>query len=434
MEKDREIYNAKVGLEIEFVRNPKFNLGEIKKQLQKLLGVKINIEKEHHSEFVPTDNHFKIEPDYSLGDHSVELITGPMSYNHSRIILMKTLKWIRETKEVKTTERCGLHFNLNYPDTRYIQDMDILRFILNFDEEEVYKRFPNRRDNLYTKSIKDIVPLHTNFDFNNLTTNRTSFTYPKTKYYGVNFEKLKSDYLEFRYIGGRKYEDQQSDILHLLDYFLRSIQDAYNADDSKIKEKLKELLEPKKQVFLAGQNFFNFTQIFKNIEFKIDTKSDMETRKLFFPLMWKELFPILIRMKEVKFNMKGVINYDTDNSVIEIAGFILRRSLIESPRVLLYDCRLINMVLIQTQLHDCVVSSSDLEMTKTDNCKFKDSRIKNEDVVGGEFKNCYMDGTRILDSYIDGGIFRRGSYSNTEITDRTIIIDADVENLDDSQE
>ncbi len=433
MKSNPEINNTKVGLEVEFVRKPNYNLGQIKKELTKLLGVKMNIEKEHHSDFVPTDDHFKLEPDFSLGDNSVELVTGPLEYNHGRIVLMKVLGWIRNNPNVKTTERCGLHLNLNYPDTRYIQDIDILKFILTFDDEEVYSRFPKRRDNLYCKSIKEIVPLHSNFDFNTITTNRTSFTYPNSKYYGINFEKLKSSYLEFRYLGGRKYEEQQSDILYLLDYFLGSIKESYDASNDSIKEKLVELLEPKKQVFLAGQNYFNFKNIFKNIEFKVDTKSDEETLKLFFPLMWRDLFPILIRMKEVKLNMKGTINYDTDNSTIEFAGFILRRSLVENPRILFYDCRLINMVMMQTEVHDCVVSSSDFDGVKTMNSKFKDSRIKNEDNNYAEFKNCYLDGVKVVDSLIDGGIFRKGEYSNTEITDKTIVIEQDVVNLEEQQ-
>lgn len=434
MEKDPEIYKCLLGLEVEFVRKPNYTLSTIKKELSKLLGAKIRIEKEHHSDFVPTDTEFKMEPDFSLGDNSVELVTGPLNYNHGRIVLMKMLKWLRENPNVKTTERCGLHLNLNYPETRYIQDIDILKFILNFDEEEVYSRFPNRKDNLYTKSIKDIVPLHSNFDFNSLTTNRTSFTYPNSKYYGINFEKLKSSYLEFRYLGGRKYEQKQSDILYLLDYFLKSIKDSYKANNEGIKDKLIELLEPKKKVFLAGQNYFNFKNIFKNIELKVDTKTDEESLKLFFPILWRDLFPILIKMKEVKFNMRGVINYDTDNSVIELAHFNLRRTFIENPRILLYDCRLINLVLISTPIHDCVVSNSDLDRCATMNSKFKDTRIKNESNNYAEFRNCYLDGVKIMDSYIEGGIFRKGEYSNTEITDNTTIIKNDVVNLDEETE
>tara|TARA_R110000772_G_scaffold56264_5_gene128137 strand:- start:297 stop:1607 length:1311 start_codon:yes stop_codon:yes gene_type:complete len=430
MEKDPELYNAKIGLEVEFVRKNNFNVGTIKKQLSRLLKVKMNIEKEHHSDFVPTDEHFKLEPDFSGGEYTVELVTGPMDYNHAKIVLMKVLKWIRDTKEVKTTERCGLHINLNFPNTRYIQDIDILKFILNFDEREVYDRFPKREDNLYTKSIKDIIPLHNNFDFKTLTTNRTSFVYPSTKYYGINFEKLKSSYLEFRYLGGRKYEEQQSDILYLIDYFLMSIKNSYHANDDNIKEKLIDLLEPKKNVFLAGQNYFNFHNIFRNIEIKVDTKNDEETLKLFFPIIWREIFPILIRMRNIKYNMAGTINYDTDNSFIEFSGFTLRRTLIENPGILLYDCRLINMVLINPEIHDCIISNSDLDGCKSENTKFKNSRIKNSNNVYGEFKNCYLDGVKLVYSYVDGGIFRKGSHTQTEITDSTAVIKVDVEDLD----
>tara|TARA_B100000674_G_C37346824_1_gene692281 strand:- start:142 stop:561 length:420 start_codon:yes stop_codon:yes gene_type:complete len=139
-------------------------------------------------------------------------------------------------------------------------------------------------------------------------------------------------------------------------------------------------------------------------------------------------------MKEVKFNMKGIINYDTDNSCIEFAGFIFRKTVIENPRILFYNCRLLNVVMIQTHVHDCVVSGSDLDKCETNNSKFKDSRIKNSENTYAEFKNCYLDGVNVINSYIDGGIFRKGSHSNTEISEKTIIIDKDVENLDEKED
>jgi len=430
MQKDPEIYNTTVGIEFEFIRNPTFTRTEIKRELQKILKVDIKLENGHHTDFVPTDNHWKIEDDFSAGEYTCELITGPLQYNHARIVLIKVLKWIRNTKDVKTTDRCGLHLNLSYPKNNYIENIDLLKFILTFDESEVYKRFPNREDNIYTKSIKDIVPLHNNFDFANITTSRSSFVYPMSKYYGINFEKIKKNYLEFRYLGGKKYEHQQSDILFLLDFFLQSIKDCYKSNPDDIKKKLIDLLEPKKKVFLAGQNYFNFSNIFKNVELKVDTKDNKEILKLFFPIIWKNIFPILIKMKEVKFNMSGVINYDTDSSKIEWSGFTIKRTFIENPAILLHDCRLINTVLLNTELYDCRVSGSDLDGCKSQDTIFKHSRIKNANYIYCEFTNCYLDDVKLLDSDINGGIFRKGTYSSTTIADNTMIIDVDVENLD----
>ena len=432
--KDKEIYNSKCGIEVEFIRNPKITRTEIKKQLQKILSVNISLEDGAHSDFVPTDVHWKIEQDFSGGEYTLELVTGPLEYNHARIVLIKCLRWIRETPYIKTTPRCGLHLNINFPDTRYIQDIDMLKFILNFDEKQVYDRFPKREDNLYTKSIKDIVPLHTNFDFKNISTNRTSFVYPSSKYYGINFDKLKHNYLEFRYIGGSGYEKQQSDILYLLDFFILSIKDSYYKNDDGIKEKLIEILEPKKQVFLAGQSLFNFKNIFKNLEIRVDNKTEEEVLKLCFPIIWKEILPIFIKAKDVKFNMKGIINYDTDNSCIEMSGLILRRTIIENPRVLCYDCRLINVVVINSLLFDCAISNSDLKNSNADGCEIKESRVKESQNSYTKFTNCYLDGVDLVNSQVDRGIFRKGTHTNTEIEENVEVIDKDVENLDETND
>ena len=62
----------------------------------------------------------------------------------------------------------------------------------------------------------------------------------------------------------------------------------------------------------------------QKITIKVDTKDDEEIVKAHFDNIFKEIFPILINMKEVKYNMKGIINYDTDLSLIEFSGFIIR--------------------------------------------------------------------------------------------------------------
>ena len=107
---------------------------------------------------------------------------------------------------------------LNSPE--FIQRMDPLKFILDFNEEEVYKMFPNRKNSVYAKSIKWCVPKIEASYFNGQQINPKSFDFPKEKYYGVNFEKLSLGYLEFRYIGGKDYQKKTSNVLYLLDRFL----------------------------------------------------------------------------------------------------------------------------------------------------------------------------------------------------------------------
>lgn len=428
MEKDLEIQNSTIGIEVEFIREEKFTLSQIKKELQKLLGVKIRLEDKHHSDFVPTEEEFKMEPDFSGGKNLVELVTGPMDYKVAREKLQFILKWLRETKDVYTTNRCGLHININYPNKSYISDIDILRFILTFDEEEVYKRFPNRRDNIYTKSIKSIAPIHNNFDFTSIKMAKAHFRYPNTKYFGINFEKLAKNYLEFRYIGGKDYEKKSLEIMELIDYFLVSLKNSYYAKyDNKLQKKLEDIVNKKKDLYLAGKSYFHFKNIFRNIKLLIDTKSNEETIKSFFPKIWDRLFPLLDSVIDLKYTKKGVINYDSDNSILEFQGFYFNKSIINSMGCIFYDCKIENSVMESEQLYYCKIKNSDLINCIANVTNIKSGRIKDGNYMSCEIDDTYINGKNLYieQSKISKGIFREGSYANCIIEDDVEVIDAE---------
>jgi len=162
-------YSAKLGFEFEFYSN--LNRNEIAYDLGKVLGKKVLVFKKYHSNFKPTKDIFKLEPDYSGGSKMVEFITGPLPYFEAIVILIKTLKWIDENGY--TDKKCAFQFGMDidtsiYPDVPPMSQMNILKFILGFDENVVYKRFPDRMGSLYAKSIKRIVPSNKFVDPSNI--------------------------------------------------------------------------------------------------------------------------------------------------------------------------------------------------------------------------------------------------------------------------
>ena len=89
-----EVLNAsQMGIEFEFYSNLK--LEETQKSVSKLLGRKIKLEDKAHSDFVPSADVFKMEPDMSGGAGLIELVTGPMPYRNARLVIIKMLGWIR---------------------------------------------------------------------------------------------------------------------------------------------------------------------------------------------------------------------------------------------------------------------------------------------------------------------------------------------------
>jgi hypothetical protein len=218
---DSILNTSQVGVEFEFYSN--HSLEDTQRQVSDLLGRKIQIETKAHSEFQPNAKTFKMEPDMSGGKGLIELVTGAIPYRNARIVISKMLKWIDENGY--TTDRSSIHLNLSFQndyldDNNVISKMNTLKFILEFNEAQVYKLFPNRENSIYAKSIKWVMPKHESFYFNEGSFSTNNFNFPNTKYYGVNFEKKIKNYLEFRYIGGKDYEKKKDQIFYLLDRFI----------------------------------------------------------------------------------------------------------------------------------------------------------------------------------------------------------------------
>ena len=70
--------------------------------------------------------------------------------------LIKVLKWIKENGY--TNDRCGIHFNISFNDEKmgssFLTRLNRLKFILDFDEDKIWKDYPNRKNSVYAKSIK----------------------------------------------------------------------------------------------------------------------------------------------------------------------------------------------------------------------------------------------------------------------------------------
>ena len=194
------IYASKIGLEFEFFANE--GMDEVKRSLSQGLNKQIRVEEIAHSDFTPTNEIFKLEPDNSGGTGMIELVTGPLPFVEAKLIIAKTLKWIRENGS--TNDRCSIHINVAFDGKKLgtmtnMSKLDIGKFVLNFDEDKVYEAFPDRKESVYAKSIRFITPLSGMTQSSPEKILWKNYMFVTEKYYGVNFSKLQKDYIEFKY-------------------------------------------------------------------------------------------------------------------------------------------------------------------------------------------------------------------------------------------
>ena len=206
LENAKILTNARIGVEFEFYSNK--SIKQTAKELGSILNKKIRVEDKAHSDFVPDEKEFKIEPDFSGGEKLMELVTGALPYISARLILIRVSQWISENGY--TTDRSSIHLNISFTDDvggKYrLVRMNVLKFILDFDESHIFDIFPKRENSTYAKSIKYIIPNEETFIYDGGNINSDNFIFPSSKYYGINFEKRIKNYLEFRYIGGKDWD------------------------------------------------------------------------------------------------------------------------------------------------------------------------------------------------------------------------------------
>lgn len=400
---------ARIGFEFEFFMKDLSYYKTMELLNQYLNPVKVWGFKKYHSDFTPDSQNFKIEPDLSGGANMVELVTGPMSYFEAKFYLIKILKFIQQNGY--TTEKASIHFNLSFlPEAdKNLNDLNMLKLILNVDEDEIYRVYPSRKNNVYAKTVKKVIP-YKEYDFNNIAIDvvKNNIRLPDDKYYGINFLHInnpkETQRLEFRYIGGKDYEKNIGQIVYFLDRF---IIDVYNSIDAQFTNN--DIKELEKYLDLNISNFKNFSKYdnfiveFPSVSLQIDQFYNYDVVNAYYDKIYPSLFTLVESTDSLK---DCIINYVTSTQKIEIIDATIKAT------QNIKDFDFINCIISDGIFDDChfinsEVTNSQLVKSKTHGSNISKSKILNCNVEATELHDCFfMNG--YLNGDMIGGIFRSG--------------------------
>lgn len=409
--KDSDILSkALVGCEFEFYSNT--SIEDTAKAVGALLKKKIRVEKKAHSLFQPSADEFKMEPDMSGGAGLIELVTGAMPYSAARLMIIKVCKWIEDNGY--TTERSSIHLNLSFDsklsgNKHLISKMSPLKFILDFNEDLVWKEFPNRKNSTYSKSIKFVIPRIETYSYNGEQISQNNFIFPKTKYYGVNFDKLQKNYLEFRYLGGENWHKKSARILNLLDAFIVQLWKSANEGNFNELNKLelKKILADNKKVIELRVDWRNITKNFPKCQFTVDLDNNPNVIDLYWPQVKEAVSKLFTHGKMDR----GHVNYDSNTGRIQVnEGHLPYCFELEGYEFI--GCS------VQGELTHCDFFRCDVKSSDIRNCNFYQSTQVNDSKVGSchitqtiVLKGCYVYGSdTVFKGMMQGGIFREGMY------------------------
>jgi hypothetical protein len=402
--------NALIGVEFEFYSNK--SIDDTAKELASLLGKKIRVESKAHSDFEVTRDEFKIEPDMSGGEKLMELVTGAQPYHSGRMMIIKVCKWIEENGY--TNDRSSIHLNLSF-DTNKIENkhriskMNVLKFILDFKESQVFKFFPERKDSAYAKSIKFILPKSDTYFFDGLNITPSNFTFPDSKYYGVNFEKRHKNYLEFRYLGGADWEKKTSKILQMLELFISQLWDSTSSTSFTPLNaiELRKILSKNEKIIKSRSNWRN---IDKGWNGKVKLTVDLKDNEKIIDLHWPNIRERVLTLFTHGELNAGHINYDSDNGTIQVEGGNLPYC-VDLRGYEFVRCFL-RGEFTECDFFSCDVNGSDIhssnfyQSSQVNSSKLESSYVHQTCVL----KDCYIYGSGMMKGKMEGGIFRDGKY------------------------
>jgi hypothetical protein len=314
-----KLKKSKVGIEFEFYMKDLSFYKTLELLNKELAPVSVHGFRQYHSDFKPDSKNFKIEPDLSGGSNMVELVTGPMGYNDAKFYLIKILKFIQNYGY--TNDKCSIHFNVSFFGDRDLNDLNILKLILNTDEEEIYRFFPSRKGNIYAKSVKKIIPFK-EYDFFNIPIDviKNNLVTPKDKYYGINFTNItnnrESQRVEYRYIGGKDYESNIGNICYFFDRFIldchNSIDVGFDQSDA---NKLELYLEENISKFKSFSKYDNFIVEYPSIQIQIDQNHMYELINSYFPKIYEKLWDLIQGTEDLR---DCIVNYITMTQKMEV--------------------------------------------------------------------------------------------------------------------
>lgn len=429
---DKDILEAsRIGYEFEFIS--KEDPVKIAHELTKLFGIKVvvpmNVDKFNKKSLfyhtcVDVNGHqFKIEADFSGGIDCKELITGPLPYKEATEVLIKTLNWIKQN--AMTTDRTAIQINVSFDTTRIktvpISKMNKLKFCLGFNEDFIWKRFPNRKNSIYCKSIKHIL-LKNIFNVN--PTSATQFSVAPSKYFSVNLSKAVNEYIEFRFMGGENYHMKKKEILEIQDYSILNLyrlvqqQELNQQDENRLQEIVKEydkFLQPYKNPDVLGKYL-------PDVQFSID----MNNNPVVIKAMWEHVKDGLMSRIIDSGTTKMKINYDSAAGEWQIREAKLEMA--EMSNTTFLKCSGYGMI-SKSKFYDC-----DMSMVHCTNCEihdgsiFKDAKIEETSVDKGcTLTNCYVNNKKkIADCDVIGGVWRNGKKGeHTNITKDCSIVSSE---------
>lgn len=414
--------NAEIDLVFEFYTSKDIKF--IGEDLSNILGklVVASIDESHK----PTWTTSILLQEFKAQKSKYTLKVGPQQYNNLKPGLRFLLMWINEnaTLDHFTGLQVGLAFNHQKLQTlKHISNMDIGKMILKIDENFIFEKFEESKNNAYSMSVKKIIPLSNFINASGVINSMANvFQLPISEHHGIDFTDYTHGNLKFNYIRGKQYSDKPDQIEQVLEYYILTTYQSLNEQDytSFEESELAKMTEHYLSLKNSWYNSEKFVNENKDLKIMVDLSTNPGVIQTHWEHIRKPLFGILFESGP----LKGKFNWDSEEGVFQLKDSKISGAFIQNME--LVNCELDGCILEQAQLWATKiknsrlerstlvtkneVSKSMLEMVRADRInKIEESYIKNN----GEIINCKVTGSFVKNA---------GLGKNAKLDESSIVI------------
>jgi hypothetical protein len=327
---------------------------------------------------------------YNNGFKMKRMTIGPVYYYEGVNALLKSFKFIEENGY--TNELCKVKIDLGFSrmnEGARVTQLNKFKFLLNFNEAKAFELWPQeiRSSKIYKHSINLIYPKN-KFIYEAAVpsgsySSQMEFSFPRSKQFGINFDRISEGFVTIKYIGGKDYEKRSTKAVDLLNLVIESLfktlksNSIYSDQD---KEKIKEILTEQKEHLLGLKTYSTFESKYPLIKLSMDLDSRPEVLATKFNLVREKLFDLITYGGLVR----GKVNYNSETSNIEVYegriknGFNLSNIVfIESSiQAEISECTLVNCKVRSSRLLECTIfDKNDIRYSSLSNCNFNQSGV-----------------------------------------------------------
>ena len=327
---------------------------------------------------------------YNNGFKMKRMTIGPVYYYEGVNALLKSFKFIEDNGY--TNELCKVKIDLGFSkmnEGARIPQLNKFKFLLNFNEAKAFELWPQeiRSSKIYKHSINLIYPKNKFIAEaavpSGSYSSQLEFSFPRSKQFGINFDRISEGFVTIKYIGGKDYEKRNTQAVELLNLVIESLFSTLKSNSiysDRDREKIKEILTEQKSHLTALKSYATFETKFPLIKLSMDLDSRPEILGAKFNLVREKLFDLVTYGGLVR----GRVNYNSETNQVEVLegriknGFNLSNIIFmeSSIQAELSDCTLVNCKVRSSRLLECTIfDKNDIRYSTLSNCNFNQSGV-----------------------------------------------------------